>query len=129
MENEIEELWGKIINFVPNSAISHIMIEEIQIRVTPRTAHSLDGIVHYIASERHLSHNRIGGVRVLKRSIDARQRNVMVNLKVRVYIDQPLASDHLVPPIVYKPVDGKRQAVVVGAGPGGLFAALRLMSL
>lgn len=129
MENEIEELWGKIINFVPNSAISHIMIEEIQIRVTPRTAHSLDGIVHYIASERHLSHNRIGGVRVLKRSIDARQRNVMVNLKVRVYIDQPLASDHLVPPIVYKPVDGKRQAVVVGAGPGGLFAALRLIEL
>ena len=105
------------------------MIEELQIRVRPQTAYSDDEIAHYIASERHISHTRIGGIRVLKRSIDARQRNVMVNLKVKVYIDQPMTRDYLIEPIKYKPVEGNRQAIVVGAGPGGLFAALRLIEL
>ncbi len=105
------------------------MIEELQIRVNPRTAHTQDGIIHYLASERGMAASRIKGVRVLKRSIDARQRNVMVNLTVRVYLDEPMKNDYLVAPIGYKKVDGKRQAIVVGAGPGGLFAALRLIEL
>ena len=65
------------------------MIEELQIRVTPRTASCEEAIAHYIASERHMSMTRIQGVRIIKRSIDARQKNVMVNLKVRVYINEP----------------------------------------
>lgn len=105
------------------------MVEEMQIRVSPRTAYYNEEIAHYIASERHLSMQRISGVRVLRRSIDARQRNVMVNLKVRVYIDEPMTRDYLVPPIKYKKVDGSRSAIVVGMGPGGLFAALRLIEL
>ena len=105
------------------------MIEEMQLRVTPRVASSNDAITHYIASERQLAQNRIAGVRVLKRSIDARHRNVWVSLKVRVYIDKPMTDEHLVPPIDYHPVSGNRQAIVVGAGPGGLFAALRLIEL
>lgn len=105
------------------------MKEELQIRVSPRVAASDDDIAHYIARERHIAQSRITGVRIIKRSIDARQRNVMVNLKVRVYIDEPMTRDYLVPPIDYRPVDGKMQAIVVGAGPGGLFAALRLIEL
>ena len=105
------------------------MVEELQIRVTPRVAASQAEIAHYIASERQLAMARIQGVRVLKRSIDARQRNVMVNLRVRVYLDEPMTRDYLVPPIDYHPVPGDRQAIVVGAGPGGLFAALRLIEL
>lgn len=105
------------------------MIEELQIRVNPRTAHTTEGIIHYLASERGMSMTRIKGVRVIKRSIDARQRNVMVNLTVRVYLDEPMTNDYLVAPIEYKKVDGSRQAIVVGAGPGGLFAALRLIEL
>ena len=105
------------------------MIEELQIRVTPRTASCEEAIAHYIASERHMSMKRIQGVRIIKRSIDARQKNVMVNLKVRAYIDEPLRTDFLVPPVEYSPVDGSKQAIVVGAGPGGLFAALRLIEL
>ena len=105
------------------------MVEEIQIRVTPRVAASEHEVAHYIASERGMPMARIMGVRVLKRSIDARQRTVMVNLKVRVYIDEPMTRDYLVPPIDYRPVAGDRQAIVVGAGPGGLFAALRLIEL
>lgn len=105
------------------------MIEELQIRVTPRVAASDDAIKGVAASELRVDSRRISGIRIIKRSIDARKRQVMVNLKLRAYVDQPLTDDYLVPPIEYKPVDGSRQAVVVGAGPGGLFAALRLIEL
>ena len=105
------------------------MIKEMQLRVTPRVAASDDAIIHFIASEQHLPQDRVAGVRVIKRSIDARQRNVMVNLTVRVYVDEPMTDDYLVPPIDYRPVSGVKTAIVVGAGPGGLFAALRLIEL
>ena len=105
------------------------MIQEIQLRVDPRTAASMGAIAQVLEKRHDISADSIQGIRILKRSIDARQRNVVVNLKVRVYIDEPMTDDFLVPPIDYKPVDGKRQAVVVGMGPGGLFAALRLIEL
>ena len=105
------------------------MVEELQIRVTPKVAYQHGELVHFIASERHISHLRIKGVRILKRSIDARKQRVMVNLKVRVYVDEPLNQDYLIPPIPYKKVKWQLQAIVVGAGPGVLFAALRLIEL
>ena len=105
------------------------MIQELQLRVSPRTAASMGDIASHIARHNDIPAQSISGIRVLKRSIDARQRNVVVNLKVRVYINEPMTQDYLVPPIDYKAVDGKRQAVVVGMGPGGLFAALRLIEL
>ena len=105
------------------------MIQELQLRVSPRTAASMGDIAQYLTRHHDIPAQSIQGIRIMKRSIDARQRQVVVNLKVRVYIDEPMTQDYLVPPIVYKPVDGKRQAVVVGMGPGGLFAALRLIEL
>lgn len=105
------------------------MIQEYQIRVSPRTAANTGEIVEHLATYNDIPAQSIQGIRILKRSIDARQRNIVVNLKVRVYVDEPMTDDYLVPPIEYKPVDGKRQAVVVGMGPGGLFAALRLIEL
>ena len=105
------------------------MIKELQLRVSPRTAASMGDIAQHLAKHNDISAQSIQGIRILKRSIDARQRNVVVNLKVRVYIDEPMTDDYLVPPIEYTPVDGKRQAIVVGMGPGGLFAALRLIEL
>ena len=105
------------------------MIQELQLRVSPRTAASMSDIAQYLAKHHDIAAQSIQGIRVLKRSVDARQRNVMVNLKVRVYVDEPMTQDYLVPPIEYQPVDGKRQAIVVGMGPGGLFAALRLIEL
>lgn len=105
------------------------MIQEIQLRVMPEVAQSTEKISQLVSKECKVAASRIKGVRIIKRSIDARQRNVMVNLKVRAYVDEPMTRDYLVPPIEYKPVDGTRQAIVVGAGPGGLFAALRLIEL
>lgn len=105
------------------------MIRELQLRVSPRTAASKEELSHFLAKKHDIPAQSIQGIRILKRSIDARQRNVVVNLKVRVYIDEPMTRDYLVPPIEYKPIGGNRQAIVVGMGPGGLFAALRLIEL
>ncbi len=105
------------------------MVQELQLRVSPRTAASMADIAKHLDRHNDIPAQSIQGIRILKRSIDARQRNVVVNLKVRVYVDEPMTRDYLVPPIDYRPVDGKRQAIVVGMGPGGLFAALRLIEL
>ena len=74
-------------------------------RVSPRTAASVGAIAQHLAKYNDIPAERIQGIRILKRSIDARQRNVVVNLKVRVYVDEPMTQDYLVPPIDYLPVD------------------------
>ena len=104
------------------------MIKEYQIRVLPEVAANEQGIKQFLQEEEGLAVKRVTAVRVLKRSIDARQRTIFVNLKVRVYIDE-LPEDDEFERVDYPNVEGKPQAVVVGAGPGGLFAALRLIEL
>ena len=70
----------------------------------------------------------ITGIRVRKRSIDARQAIVKVLLRVEVYVtDEPPAED--MPRPEYREVRGDRRAVIVGCGPAGMFAALRLIEL
>ncbi len=102
------------------------MIKELQLRILPKVAAESSLLRSYIADEYAIRKDSIKGIRILKRSIDARQRQVFVNLKVRIYINEEPADDEFIS-IDYKPVSGKRQAVVVGAGPAGLFAALRLI--
>ncbi len=102
------------------------MIKELQLRILPKTAAESSLLRNYIADEYAIRRDSIKGIRILKRSIDARQRQVFINLKVRVYINEEPTDDEFIS-IDYKPVSGKRQAVVVGAGPAGLFAALRLI--
>lgn len=102
------------------------MIQEYQIRVLPQVAASESGIRDYIMNEKGLS--GISHIRILKRSIDARQRTVFVNLSVRVYIgEQPTDGEFI--RTEYRDVSDCPQAIVVGAGPGGLFGALRLIEL
>lgn len=73
--------------------------------------------------------NRITGITPRKRSIDARQRRVMVNLDCIVTVDEPPVNPmEFAESPDYKPVgENAPQAIVVGAGPAGLFAALRLI--
>ena len=104
------------------------MIQEYQIRVLPRQAASEQAVGEYIAREKGVDARRICHVRILKRSIDARQRTIFVNLRVRVYVDE-LPQDEAFVPTEYRDVSQSRQVIVVGAGPGGLFAALRLIEL
>lgn len=105
------------------------MIKEINVRVNPKVAALLEELKLHISTIEDLDINRISSVRIIKRSIDARQRNIMVNLKVRLFIDELPTNEPLIAPIKYPDVSQKPQAVIVGAGPGGLFAALRLIEL
>ena len=104
------------------------MIKEYQIRVRPEVAAQEDRLKAYLADEDGLDARTINGVRILKRSIDARQRQIFVNLKVRAYVNE-LPTDDVYQHTEYPNVEGKPQVIVVGAGPGGLFAALRLIEL
>ncbi len=104
------------------------MTHEYQIRVVPEVAAQEDRLKAWLADAYGFDVRIIYGVRILKRSIDARQRQIFVNLKVRVYINEQPHDDEYVK-TDYPNVEGKPQVIVVGAGPGGLFAALRLIEL
>ena len=104
------------------------MTNEYQIRVVPEVAAQEDRLKAYLAEEYGFDVRTINGVRILKRSIDARQRQIYVNLKVRVYVNEQPHDDEY-QHTEYPNVEGKPQVIVVGAGPGGLFAALRLIEL
>ena len=104
------------------------MIKEYSIRVRPHQAVNEATIKDYLAHEEGLEMKSLTHVRVLKRSIDARQRTIFVNLKVRVYINEEPTDDEYVK-TEYRDVSSAPQVIVVGAGPGGLFAALRLIEL
>lgn len=104
------------------------MVNEYQLRILPEQAASEQSLKTYISREKGLDIRTINAVRVLKKSIDARQRTIYVNVKVQVFINEvPDTQEYI--PTEYKNVSGKPQVIVVGAGPGGLFAALRLIEL
>ena len=104
------------------------MIQELQLRVLPEVAADSDKLRKYVADEQAIAISALKGVRILKRSIDARQRTIFVNLKVRLFINEVPTDDEYVR-TEYPDVSNRPQVIVVGAGPGGLFAALRLIEL
>ena len=104
------------------------MTQEYQLRILPEIAANEQKLKEYLSKEKGLNLRDITATRILKRSIDARQRTIFVNLKVRAYIRE-MPKDDEYEHTIYNKVDGKPQVIVVGAGPGGLFAALRLIEL
>lgn len=102
------------------------MIEEYQLRVLPQVAYKEESIKQYLAKEKGLDVRTLQHIRVLKKSVDARQRTIFVNLKVRAYINE-LPQDDEYAHTDYPDVRNGKSVIVVGAGPGGLFAALRLI--
>ena len=104
------------------------MVHEYQLRLLPRDAFTEEAIRQYVAREKGMDVRTINAVRVIKRSIDARQRTVYVQLKVHVYVNEFPAKESFVS-IDYPDVSRRPAVVVVGEGPGGLFAALRLIEL
>lgn len=100
----------------------------LQLRVTPDVAYVAENLRQHVAHELQVPSREIHAVRTLRRSIDARQRTIFVNLTVEVWIGEDpttLSFER----IRYQNVENAPAAIVVGAGPGGLFAALRLIEL
>ncbi len=104
------------------------MTQELQLRLLPQQAANEQSIKEYVAREQGTDIRTLRHIRVLKRSIDARQRTIYVNLKVRIYINED-PDDEAFARVIYNNVKKRPAVVVVGAGPGGLFAALRLIEL
>lgn len=104
------------------------MIHEYQLRILPEQAASEQSLKQYIGREKGLDVRTINAIRILKRSIDARQRTIYVNLIIRVFVNETPSEEEFVR-TDYPNVEGRPAVIVVGAGPGGLFAALKLIEL
>lgn len=104
------------------------MINEYQLRLLPQQAVNESTIKEYVAREKGIDVRTITHIRVLRRSIDARQRTIYINLSVRVYVNE-LPTDDEYERTEYRDVSSSKPVIVIGAGPGGLFASLRLIEL
>jgi uncharacterized FAD-dependent dehydrogenase len=101
------------------------MRKTIEINLTPQQVFGEKNLVHPVSKFLRIDKTDIGGIKVLKRSVDSRSRNILVRMRVEVFINEEFKED----PIVryYKQCNDKHRVVIVGAGPAGLFAALKLL--
>ena len=93
------------------------MINDLQLRLTPEIAYTPQALTRTLATRLGVKATDIKGYRIVKRSIDARQRQVMVNLTVKVFVNEPVDMTPSYPLVNYPDVSGARQIIVVGAGP------------
>ena len=104
------------------------MQREISLQVPPETAGNPLALQHHIARHGEIPLKEIRHIEILKRSIDARQKQVKVNLKLQIYINEDFQKKEISLPD-YKDVSRAEEVVIIGAGPAGLFAALRCIEL
>ncbi len=104
------------------------MQRDVVLRVSPQTACEPSSLKMAAAQEAGVPLKDIQALRVTKKSIDARQRKIYYNISVRLYINEiPSVTEYQ--EVDYPIVSDKPCAIIVGAGPAGLFAALRLIEL
>ena len=102
------------------------MYTEIEVRMTPEEAHDKDAVRETLAEKLRVDKERIVHAEIIRKSIDARQRKVVLQLKIGVHLDElELKKRNFVPH--YQDVSEREPVLIVGAGPAGLFAALRLI--
>lgn len=104
------------------------MPTELAIELSPLESSSPDTIRHFVAKKMGVHSLQLGDIRITRKSIDARKGKVRINLGLKIFgIKEALIDDY--PVFRYQDVKGKPEVIVVGAGPAGLFAALRLIEL
>ncbi len=104
------------------------MKQQLNLILTPQQAADESYIKESAVKNLGLSETDNLTVRILKRSIDARSRNIKINLTVEIFINE---ESEIPPPkyFDYPDISGKKPVLIIGAGPAGLFAALRLIEL
>lgn len=100
------------------------MNKEFQLQVLPEVAEDASALKSYISETTGIDKEEIRHVEILKKSIDARQRTIKINLKLKIYINEDFEEIKVALPD-YKDVSKAKEIIIIGAGPAGLFAALR----
>jgi uncharacterized FAD-dependent dehydrogenase len=100
-----------------------IMIKEAEIVCQPGQQEDEAVLTGLVSAAVNIPQNRITGIKILKRSIDARGRKVLYRMQVRIFIDEPVQTEIYNPQ--YKNVKDAKRVIIVGAGPAGIFAALQ----
>ncbi len=103
------------------------MKKEIEIVVEPELINDTSVIRSKVAKALRYSENEISACRVIKRSIDARPKNPVYRVKVEAFINEPPSLVEKKPE--YKDVSNAKPCHIIGFGPAGMFAALRLIEL
>ncbi len=103
-------------------------MQSLQLTLSPEQAHTPELLKQAVAKALSLPATQISHIRPVRKSIDARGHFVKINLAVEVFTGkEPINSDTV--ELHYQNVTNKEEVIVVGAGPAGLFAALRLIEL
>jgi uncharacterized protein len=104
------------------------MIKQVRINLTPAAAADENAVRKISASLAGIEQSEISSLRIVRRSVDARKKNIRVNLTVEIFtFDEPEVP--VIKPFIPVDVTNCREVIIVGAGPAGLFAALRLIEL
>jgi uncharacterized FAD-dependent dehydrogenase len=106
-----------------------IMPREFQFQVSPEVAANENLLAQHVAKLFQVSPKEIQKVIVHKRSIDARQKAIKINIKATVFLVGEAYIEQKIELPDYPNVASKQEVIVVGAGPAGLFAALQLIEL
>lgn len=105
------------------------MPKELLLQVTPEIAANESLLKDYFSKQIKVSVKDIQHISILKRSIDARQKAIKINLKVNIYLQGENFIEQKIQLPEYKDVSNSQEVIVIGAGPAGLFAALQLIEL
>ena len=101
------------------------MIKRVEIKISPKLVLSKGEIKNNISNTFNIKKSRINHIEIIKKSIDARSKNIKYNLIIDIYIDEKFIEKTKI--IRYKNVHNSKEVFIIGAGPAGLFAALKLI--
>lgn len=105
------------------------MQREILLQLSPKDAADHDAVVSQIAASLGIKKEKVSGYHLLKKSIDARRKEILINLKLNAFVDEPFQEWEKVNFHFREVSKSTKRVVVIGAGPAGLFAALELIQL
>ena len=104
------------------------MVKEIQLRINLIEERKEDILLYKASKKLNLNKNEISGVKILRKSIDARKKDIIFNYKVAVYINEEI-NDKSEYNFDYKDVSSAKEVHIIGFGPAGMYAALRCIEL
>jgi uncharacterized FAD-dependent dehydrogenase len=103
------------------------MVKLLEIAVSPEIAVDSKQLFLFVSQKTGIKGSRINHIRILKRSIDGRSKKVVVRLKVEIFSDDSKFEKEIIT-FDYKKVNkSSREILIIGAGPAGLFAALKCL--